>query len=425
MRLIATEIDDSPARLADQAAAQRLRPGFTMDAYFYRSQVVYRKELDEILYKSWLYAGHVSQIAKPGDYFTYDLGEDSIVVVRDSEKAVHALMNVCRHRGARVCEGPEGSCRTFVCPYHGWVYELDGRLRAARAMQSKSDFDPALYALKRARCTVFEGLIFVNCDPAAAPFDAALKPIEPALRPYDLPAARVAHRQNYHVEANWKLVLENYLECYHCATAHRAYARLHTLEALGAEVEAVNAKMLDRAERETGVPGIGREHYQVYGSSPDFGCCASTSRYALYDGFETGSRGGVPVAPLMGEFKGYDGGAGDFQLGPLAFMLNYPDHCVLYRFTPRGIGSTDMELVWFVRGDAQEGRDYDREAVVWLWDRTSREDQYIITRNSEGVHSRFFEPGPYHPEHESMCIEFVDWYLSALERIEVARHAMR
>ena len=424
MRLIATEINDSPARLAGQAAAQRLRPGFAMDAYFYRSQVVYRKELDEILYKSWLYAGHVSQIAKPGDYFTYDLGEDSIVVVRDSEKAVHALMNVCRHRGARVCEGPEGSCRTFVCPYHGWVYELDGRLRAARAMQSKSDFDPALYALKRARCTVFEGLIFVNCDPAAAPFDAALKPIEPALRPYDLPAARVAHRQNYHVEANWKLVLENYLECYHCATAHRAYARLHTLEALGAEVEAVNAKMLDRAERETGVPGIGHEHYQVYGSSPDFGCCASTSRYALYDGFETGSRGGVPVAPLMGEFKGYDGGAGDFQLGPLAFMLNYPDHCVLYRFTPRGIGSTDMELVWFVRGDAQEGRDYDREAVVWLWDRTSREDQYIITRNSEGVHSRFFEPGPYHPEHESMCIEFVDWYLSALERIEVARQAM-
>ena len=425
MRLIATEIDDSPARLAGQAAAQRLRPGFAMDAYFYRSQVVYRKELDEILYKSWLYAGHVSQIAKPGDYFTYDLGEDSIVVVRDSEKAVHALMNVCRHRGARVCEGPEGSCRTFVCPYHGWVYELDGRLRAARAMQSKSDFDPALYALKRARCTVFEGLIFVNCDPAAAPFDAALKPIEPALRPYDLPAARVAHRQNYHVEANWKLVLENYLECYHCATAHRAYARLHTLEALGAEVEAVNAKMLDRAERETGVPGIGHEHYQVYGSSPDFGCCASTSRYALYDGFKTGSRGGVPVAPLMGEFKGYDGGAGDFQLGPLAFMLNYPDHCVLYRFTPRGIGSTDMELVWFVRGDAQEGRDYDRDAVVWLWDRTSREDQYIITRNSEGVHSRFFEPGPYHPEHESMCIEFVDWYLSALERIDVARHAMR
>ena len=417
MKRIATETSDSPARLAEMAAAQRQRPGYAIDPYFYRSGVVYSKELDEILYRSWLYAGHVSQVPNPGDYITYELGEDSIVVVRDGNGAIHALMNICRHRGARVCEGPQGSLRTFVCPYHGWVYELDGRLRAARGMQANAGFDPGRYGLKSARCTLYEGLIFINCDPAPGRFDAALDTIAPALRPYGLPDAKVAHHQNYPVQANWKLVLENYLECYHCATAHRAYAKLHTLEALGAEVEALNAKMLQRAEAQTGVAGIAHDHYQAYLSSPDFGCCAYTSRYALYDGYRTGSRRGEPVAPLMGEFKGYDGGAGDFQLGPLAFMLNYPDHCVLYRFTPRGIDSTDMDLVWFVRGDAVEGRDYDRDAVVWLWDRTSREDQYIITRNSEGVHSRFFEPGPYHPEHESMCIEFVDWYLSALERM--------
>jgi len=413
--LIATETNDSPARLAEMAAAQRRRPGFAVDAYFYRSQVVYRTELDAILYRSWLYAGHVSQVAKPGYYFTYDLGEDSIVVVRDSQGEIHALMNICRHRGSRVCEGPEGSLTTFVCPYHGWIYELDGRLKAARGMESRADVDPRHLGLKRAKCTVYEGLIFVNCDPDAGPFDTALDTIEPALRPYALPHAKVAHRQNYHVEANWKLALENYLECYHCATAHRAYARLHTLEALGADVAAQNAKMLERAEAQTGVAGIAHDHYQAYCSSPDFGCCAYTSRYALYDGYKTGSRGGEPVAPLMGEFSGYDGGAGDFQLGPLAFMLNYPDYCVLYRFTPRGIDDTDMDLVWFVRGDAEEGRDYDRDALIWLWDRTTREDQYIIGRNSEGVHSRFFEPGPYHPEQERMCIEFVDWYISALE----------
>ena len=421
MSRIATETNDSPARLAERTTAQRQRPGFAIDAYFYRSPVVYRKELDEILYRSWLYAGHVSQVAKPGDCFTYELGEDSVVVVRDGRGEIHALMNVCRHRGARICEGARGSLKTLVCPYHGWVYELDGRLKTARDMHVSADFDPDRYALKRALCTVHEGLIFINCDPHAGPFDSALGTIAPALRPYGLPEARIAHRQNYPVEANWKLVLENYLECYHCATAHRAYARLHTLEALGAEVEALNAKMLERAEAATGVAGIDHKHYQAYCSSPDFGCCAYTSRYALYDGFRTGSRGGEPVAPLMGEFKGYDGGAGDFQFGPLAFMLNYPDHCVLYRFTPRGIDSTDMDLVWFVRGDAEEGRDYEREAVTWLWDRTSREDQHIITRNSQGVHSRFFEPGPYHPEHESMCIEFVDWYLSALERNQASR----
>ena len=416
MTVIATEVDDTPARLAEETSAQRSRPGFSMPTYFYRSQRVFRREQDEILFKSWLYAGHVSQIANAGDYFLFDLGEDSIVVVRGVDGDIHALMNICRHRGSRFCSQPEGSCQTFVCPYHGWVYELDGTLKAARSMDGIAGFDPSAYALKACRCTVFEGLIFVNCDPAAAPFERALRTIEPALRPYDLPTARVAHRRNYAVEANWKLALENYLECYHCATAHRAYAKRHTLEAPGDQVAGDNARMLARAEQKTGVRGITLGHSRVYGSSPDFGCCAHTRRYALYDGFKTGSQDGGPVAPLMGDFKGYDGGAGDFQLGPLAFMLNYPDHCVLYRFTPRGIGNTDMELVWFVRGDAKEGRDYERDALTWLWDRTTREDQTIITRNSEGVLSRFFEPGPYHPEQERLCIEFVDWYLDAMER---------
>ena len=416
MNVIATELDDTPARLAEAVAAQRSRPGFAMDAYFYRSPRVYRRELDEILFKSWLYAGHVSQVANVGDYFRFDLGEDSIVVVRGVDGEIRALMNICRHRGSRFCSEPEGSCQAFVCPYHGWVYELDGSLKAARSMDSLAGFDPSAYALKGCRCTVFEGLIFVNCDPEAAPLEKTLRRIEPALHPYHLPTAKIAHRRNYAVEANWKLALENYLECYHCATAHRAYAKRHTLEALGEEVERRNAQMLERAEEETGVPGIGLQHSRVYGSSPDFGCCAHTRRYSLYDGFKTGSRDGGPLAPLMGDFKGYDGGAGDFQLGSLTFMLNYPDHCVLYRFIPRGMDRTDMDLVWFVRGDAEEGRDYNLDALTWLWDRTTREDQVLIMRNSEGVHSRFFEPGPYHPEQERLCIEFVDWYLGALLR---------
>ena len=416
MPRIANDVNDSAERLAERVAAQRAKPGFALDAYFYRSPRVYRKELDEILYKSWLYAGHVSQIPQPGDYFLYDLGEDSIIIARSQDGAVHALMNICRHRGARVCEAAEGHRATFVCPYHGWTYNLDGSLKAARAMEAKHDFGPARYGLKTARCIVHQGLIFVNADPEAADFEAALRTIDPALRPYDLPNAKVAHRQVYPVEANWKLVLENYQECYHCATAHRAYAKLHTIERLEDEVQDITALMLERAERQTGVPGIAHAHYQAYDAAAGFGTCVYTSRYALYDGYRTGSQGGQPVAPLMGAFKGYDGGAGDFQIGPLAFMLNYPDHCVLYRFTPRSLTSTDMELVWFVHGDAEEGRDYDRAAVTWLWDRTTKEDEYIISRNSAGVNSRFFEPGPYHPEFESLCLDFVDWYLTAMER---------
>lgn len=416
MKLIATKIDDSAEQLAEKVAEQLAKPGFAMDPYFYRSHLVFEKELDEVLYKSWLYAAHVSQLPKPGDYVLFELGEDSVIICRDEKGDIHALMNICRHRGARVCEEASGNRKTLVCPYHGWVYNMDGSLKAARAMEALEGFDVADYGLKRPRCCVYEGLIFINCNPEAADFEPALDTIAPALKAYDLPAAKVAHAQVYRVDANWKLALENYLECYHCATAHRAYAKLHTLQDLDDRVSHLNEDMLARAEEQTGVPGVTLDHYQAYCSSTEFGTDAYHSRYALYEGYVSGSRDGQPVAPLMGHFKGYDGGAGDFQLGPLCFMLNYPDHCVLYRFTPRGITETDMEIVWYVRGDAEEGRDYDKEAVTWLWHRTTQEDEYIIMRNSAGVNSRFFEPGPYHPGYEYICPDFVKWYLTALSR---------
>jgi phenylpropionate dioxygenase-like ring-hydroxylating dioxygenase large terminal subunit len=414
MKFISTDIEDSPGRLNANVVLQKTRPGFAIDNYFYRSHVTYARELDRIFYKSWLYAGHVSQIPNENDYFLYEIGEDSIIVSRSTGGEIHASMNICRHRGARVCEELKGNRKTFVCPYHGWVYNLDGSLRAARHMEAKADFRVEDYGLKSVNLIEYEGLLFINFDPQAPDFIPALDSIKVTLEPYDLANAKVMHNQVYRVDANWKLVLENYLECYHCATSHRAYAKLHTLQALDEKASNVNQAMWARSEAQTGIKDISFELYESYASENAFGTGCTTSRYALYDGFLTGSDGGQPVAPLMGKFKGYDGGAGDFQFGIMSFMLNYPDHCVLYRFTPRGLTATDMEIVWFVRGDAEEGVDYDKDKVTWLWHNTTLEDEYIITRNSEGVNSRFFEPGPYHPEFEFLCVDFVNWYLETM-----------
>ena len=270
------------------------------------------------------------------------------------------------------------------------------------------------YALKKVRFVVFQGMIFINCDPNAPDFIAPLENISRQLGAYDLENAKVAERKTYRINANWKLVLENYLECYHCSSSHRQYAKLHTLEAPSEKVKPINQAMWARAEELTGVAGIAEEYYGYYNDATAFGACSYTSRYALYEGFKTGSRDGQPVAPLMGNMQGYDGGAGDFQMGPLTFMLNYPDHCVLYRFIPRNLTETDMEVVWYVNGDAVEGVDCEVEKVTWLWHHTSLEDEYIILRNNEGVNSRFFEPGPYHPEYEATLMEFISWYLKAL-----------
>jgi len=414
MKFIATSVDDSTQKMKSMVQAELQRPDYAIDQYFYRSHLVYAKELDALIFRSWLYACHISEIPHPGDYQLFEIGEDSVIISRDAMGEIHALMNVCRHRGARVCEEASGNRKTFVCPYHGWVYNTDGSLRAAREMEVKEGFDSSQYGLKAARVEVFMGMIFINCDAQAADFRGPLENLARPLGAYDLEHAKIAHKQSYRVDANWKLVLENYLECYHCATSHRAYARMHTLKDRDCNVEHLVEAMLERTERVTGVPGMGTDYERIYLDAEGFGACAYTMRYGLYDGYLTGSEDGQPVAPLMGHIKGYDGGVGDFQLGPLSFMLNYPDHCVLYRFIPRGLTATDMEVVWFVNGDAREGVDYDRDKLIWLWHNTTMEDEFIITRNSEGVNSRFFEPGPYHPEFEATLQQFVLWYLDTL-----------
>ena len=416
MNTIATDVEDSITRMRAMARAQQQKPGYSIDGYFYRSHVTYRHELESMVFRSWLYAGHESQIPDPGDFFQYEIGEDAFIISRDADGEVHALVNSCRHRGARVCVEPEGNRKAFVCPYHGWTYDCGGELRSARHMDRVPSFDAAQFGLRQVRVACRHGMIFMNCDANAYDFNHSLDSVEHALAPHELGSARVAHREVYKVDANWKFALENYLECYHCATSHRSYARMHTIKDLEVNIAHLREALHERSEQQTGVTGLSRGFEKIYAAAPGFGASSYCSRYALYGGFVTGSRDGQAVAPLMGAFKGYDGGAGDFQFGPLCFMLNYPDHCVLYRFTPRSLTSTDMEIVWFVNGSAVEGRDYQKDELTWLWHNTTLEDEIIIKRNSEGANSLFYQPGPYHPELEQTSIKFINWYLEALQQ---------
>jgi Rieske 2Fe-2S family protein len=406
--------EDHLARMQQAVAVQMQDRDAGLMQYFYRSNVVYQRELETVFFKSWLWAGHVSQIPNPGDFFLYEIAEESVIVARGNDGEIRALINSCRHRGSRVCEERQGHCKTFVCPYHGWVYGTDGSLRAARHMDAMEGFRKEDLGLKQARVAVRFGMIFINFDPEAYDFNESLAQVDAQMAPYRLDRAKIAHRETYSVDANWKIALGNYLECYHCETAHRAYSKLHTFKEREEVVAPINRAMWERAVRETGVPDIEKAVYRMFREAPGFGACVYTSRYALFDGYLTGSRDGTPVAPLMGDFKGYDGGAGDYQLGPLTYMLNYPDHCILFRYVPFGRNRTDMEIVWFVDGDAVEGVDYDKAGLIWLWDVTTVEDKRIMQLNAAGVNSRFFEPGPQHPEFEDTPKRFVDWYTHAL-----------
>jgi Rieske 2Fe-2S family protein len=384
------------------------RPGFALPRALYQGDDLYQAEIDAIFLRSWLYVGHQSQIPRSGDYFLFEIAGESVIVVRAADGAINALLNVCRHRGSRICDQPEGHEARLVCRYHGWTYGLDGSLRAAAHM--RPDFDRSSHGLRRVHSRVLEGLIFINFAADAPSFALIEQDLLEPLRPYGLPRAKIAHRRNYPIAANWKLTVENYCECYHCGPAHPEYSVAHSravpVEEFASQLEAV----MERA------PEVGLTRHTVRKSwldSGELGTDRGFDRYPLLRGHLTGSRDGRPVAPLLGTLKGFDGGTTDLHLGPMTFGLAYSDHVVLYRFTPRGPRLTDCEITWLVNESAVEGQDYDVAKLTWLWDVTTIADKKIIERNQAGVDSRYYVPGPLSGM-EDFTQRFLLWYVAAM-----------
>lgn len=379
------------------------KDGFALPQGFYTSQEMFDHDIAAIWNRNWIWVGHESQIPEPGDYFLFDYGPESLIIVRDREGDVRAHLNVCRHRGSRVCTEGAGKARVFVCPYHAWTYELSGELRAGREMGP--DFDPAKWGLLPAQVIVYQGMILVCTAKDAPPLADALAELAPLTAPFGFENLKVVKEARYPVPANWKLAVENYLECYHCAPAHQEYARSHTLKS--PQQMAALLPALHERSAAAGLPTVELNLTGPEAIAP--GADVYYRRYPLFDGYQTGSKSGAPLAPLLGSLRDFDGGATDVSLGILNYFLVYSDHLVGYRFVPRGVQETDIQVVWMVRKDAEEGRDYTKEELTWLWHVTSQDDERIIRLNQAGVNSHFFQPGPL-AEMEWAIHDFYDYY---------------
>jgi Rieske 2Fe-2S family protein len=241
-------------------------------------------------------------------------------------------------------------------------------------------------------------------------FHEVERAIDGSYGPYGWMNAKVAHRETYAISANWKLAVENYVECYHCGPSHPEYSTLHALAQPTERIQAMN----DAMSRRTAENGVNIPSVEFWSQSTEANAEAVCSfRYALYDGIQTGSDGGKPVAPLMGQFKAYDGGVTSTHVGPASFLVAYADYGVIYRFAPLTLQTCEMELIWLVRGDAVEGRDYDLGRLTWLWRVTSDSDKRIVEENQRGVNSRYYRPGPFAPM-EKNARRYVEWYLSEI-----------
>ena len=205
-----------------------LERGNTLPASWYSDPAILRLEQDRIFRRSWQYVGVTADLAEPGRFFACRVGEVPIVVVCDREGGLRAFVNVCRHRGHEVAEGC-GRRNTLQCPYHAWTYGLDGALLSAPRSDREPGFDAADWSLLPASVDTWGPLVFVNPDVDAAPLAETLGDLPAVMRERGLDPSGLEYRgrsRETMVDANWKLVIENYLECYHCPVAHKSFSRL-------------------------------------------------------------------------------------------------------------------------------------------------------------------------------------------------------
>jgi Rieske 2Fe-2S family protein len=386
------------------------KPGYSLDQRFYTDPDVYELELERIVYRNWIFAGHVSQLPEPGDFRVLNVAGESAIIVRGKDGTINGFANVCRHRGSLVCLEEQGHTDKFACPYHGWMYDIDGNLFAARDMPE--DFDMSAHSLKTVSVGIVHGLIFVCFTDNPLSLEACRQELAEPMAMFDFENLKVAATRSYDIPANWKLSIENYQECYHCATAHPEYARMHTLMLDDNKRERVQTRMLEKMES-CGLKEIYVDKVDTAADPGEMGY--GYSRTALFDKYKTGSEDGEPVAPLLGKLTDFDKGASDFNFGGFSFMLAYSDHVVAYVFTPIDHNNSRCEIYWMVRGDAEEGKDYDVGKLTWLWDVTTISDKEIIVNNSKGVHSKYYQPGPFSGmEKEERA--YIDWILQELQR---------
>jgi Rieske 2Fe-2S family protein len=346
------------------------------------------------------------------------VGEDSVIVIRHEDGAVHALHNVCRHRGSLICTERAGHVSRLVCPYHQWAYGLDGTLLACRGMH---DLDKSQFGLRRVAVEEVEGLIFISLAAAPLPFAAARACLAPLLKPQGFGRAKVAKAVDYLVKANWKLVWENNRECYHCNLNHPQYIKANfdhynaddatpavrdLMATAAAKVEATWAAENARAtHKETGMTLFPDAERNIW---------FSANRTALVDGWVSESMDGKQVAPLMGDYQ--DADVGTLRMRTLPNFWNHSscDHGVSTRLLPAGPQLTALRVWWLVDEKAVAGRDYDLAKLMPFWQLTSEQDWEICERQQRGVNSSAYTPGPYSTYKEYNVESFVRWYLNKL-----------
>jgi glycine betaine catabolism A len=353
----------------------------TLPQRYFVSAEVFAAEQERIFAQQWVCVGHQSQIGKPGDYFLQDAAGESLIILRDQRTQVRAFYNVCRHRGTRLCEEKTGRFReTLQCPYHAWTYALDGKLMGAPHMDKVEGFDKAEHSLHSVHLALWEGFIFLNLASAPPPFEKVFAPLAGKFTHWNLPKLRSAKRIDYDLRANWKLIFENYSECYHCPLVHPALSKLTPYDS--AENDLCEG------------PFLGGFMPITKGNSLTM----------------SGNACALPVGNIKEEdhHRVYY-----YSIFPNMLLSMHPDYVMVHQIWPQ---SPDRSLIlcdWLFHPDAFARPDFHPNDATEFWDMTNRQDWHVCELSQQGIASRAYQPGPYSPR-ETIPAAWDREYLRAL-----------
>lgn len=356
---------------------------------YFVSPEVFAAETKKIFENHWLLVGHQSQVANAGDYFLVDLPaspsqqahgviKESIIIIRDSKSAIRAFFNVCRHRGSRLREDGCGHASVIQCPYHAWTYGLDGQLVGAPHMDDVPGFDKANYPLHPVNLGFWEGFLFVNLEKNPPPLERWFASLAGKFSHWNMPILQPAKRIEYDVRANWKLMFENYSECYHC-------------------------------------PGV---HPQLQKVSPYDSAENDLREGPFLGGFMKINRGksltmsGNACAAFVGNIENLQQ-VFYYSIFPNMLLSLHPEYVMVHQLWPQSPGRTLIVCDWLFHPDAFKRNDFKPEDAIEFWDMTNKQDWHVCELSQQGISSRAYEPGPY-SSRESIPAAWDRYYLRQL-----------
>jgi Rieske 2Fe-2S family protein len=369
-------------------ALQRLER--TLPRRYYVDPEHYRRELEAFWLGSWLYACRAAEL-EPRDFRVIEVGDQSVIVTRTRERRLAAFHNVCRHRGALLCEGRQGRFAgdAIVCPYHGWTYSLDGSLVGARHQLPAADFRRQDFPLHRVAIAEWGGCVFVNLAGDGAPaLDAALAGVRATLAHWPLAQLAVAERREWTVACNWKVYWENFSECFHCPGVHPELCRLVPIYGRGLQAP-------EEAAGQDGQPEL-----------PPAGLAAGAVTWSP-DGRALG-----PAFPGLDDDERRRGHT--FAVArPGWFAVAHADYVRLVRVLPRGPEATLLTAEWLFPPEVIAAPGFDRERAAAFGTRVMEQDARICELHQRGLRQQRFDTGVLVPQ-EYGVHDFQSWVRQGL-----------